>query len=258
MPLLSTGTAIEYGSNSMWIYKITNLVNKKIYVGKTKEESVQKRWNHHISKLRRNKHYNKHLQSAWNKHGEENFTFEVIEKFDPLFYFDIDNLERYWIKELDSMNPENGYNKTIGGDGGSTRSEETRKKMSEAQKGRQWQKGPDHPSFGKKLSPEHIEKLKQPKSEETKLKFKDAWTDERKQTHAEKQTGEKNHMFGRIAKTRKKIKGINLKTLEEIIFDSVTAAANFVGAGRCDIRRVCQGVQNYAKGFKFEYIQGVA
>lgn len=59
------------------IYLIINEKNQNIYIGSSID--LCKRWKVHKSLLRRNKHYNKHLQNSWNKHGEGNFSFFVIE-----------------------------------------------------------------------------------------------------------------------------------------------------------------------------------
>ena len=60
------------------IYKIVNRINGKYYVGSSLNTYV--RWtNGHRRHLRRNNHENKHLQSAWNKYGEDNFNFSVVE-----------------------------------------------------------------------------------------------------------------------------------------------------------------------------------
>ena len=106
-------------SNLGWIYKITNMNNSKCIVGKTEQKRVEYRWQNHKKMLRGGYHYNKPLQAAWNKDGEKSFLFEVIDIFDPEFNFDLGNLEKYWIKTLDSRNPNKGYNLTDGGDGGS-------------------------------------------------------------------------------------------------------------------------------------------
>lgn len=86
------------------IYKITNTINNKYYIGSS--DDVYKRWKDHIYYLNRNKHINKHLQNAWNKYDEEYFKFEIIEKC---------NHKDKFIREqfyLDKLNPfdENGYN----------------------------------------------------------------------------------------------------------------------------------------------------
>jgi len=61
-----------------YIYKITNKVNNKIYIGNT--NNFKRRKSQHISSLRKNKHTNIYLQNAWNKHGESNFKFEALEE----------------------------------------------------------------------------------------------------------------------------------------------------------------------------------
>lgn len=62
---------------SAGIYKITNKLNGRIYIGSAKE--FKDRWMHHDSLLRNNKHYNKFLQADFNKSGTDAFLFEVLE-----------------------------------------------------------------------------------------------------------------------------------------------------------------------------------
>jgi len=93
------------------IYKISNLVNGKIYIGQSVD--VYDRIAHHKAELRNNRHSNKYLQYSWNKYGEENFSFEIIESCKRN---ELNNREQYWISYYDSYN--NGYNHTLGGDGG--------------------------------------------------------------------------------------------------------------------------------------------
>jgi group I intron endonuclease len=62
------------------IYKITNIVNGKFYIGSSK--NIDFRWNDHKQWLRGNYHNNPKLQHAWNKYGEDKFTFEIIEETD--------------------------------------------------------------------------------------------------------------------------------------------------------------------------------
>lgn len=87
------------------IYKIVNAVTGKLYVGRSK--NVFRRFKDHKYELRKNKHGNQYLQNAWNKYGEENFMWEVIE----LCSLDIiSERESYWIKELNTLDRERGYN----------------------------------------------------------------------------------------------------------------------------------------------------
>lgn len=91
-------------SSSPGVYTITNMVNGKLYVGGSGNMRV--RLNKHKSDLRNNKHPNKHLQSAWNLYGEDNFKFEELEQTteDLCFY-----LEQYWKNMLNSCDPSYGY-----------------------------------------------------------------------------------------------------------------------------------------------------
>jgi len=62
------------------IYQIANNSNGNRYIGSSIE--IQRRWTHHKSRLRADKHKNPHLQSAWNKYGEEAFSFTVLVETD--------------------------------------------------------------------------------------------------------------------------------------------------------------------------------
>jgi group I intron endonuclease len=58
------------------IYKITNLVSGKCYIGSARNTAG--RIANHKFRLRKNNHFNSHLQASWNKYGEDSFIFEVI------------------------------------------------------------------------------------------------------------------------------------------------------------------------------------
>ena len=110
------------------IYKITNKVDGKVYIGQTKQGTVSKRYNGSIRKTS-----NAHLRNAIEKYGIENF--EVTEPFDTADSKDeLDAKEKYYIALYDSTDPKRGYNLMSGGHNG-THSEETRKKISDAQRG---------------------------------------------------------------------------------------------------------------------------
>ena len=68
------------------VYRISNRVDGKQYIGGSL--LVLRRLGHHRSLLRRQLHFNRHLQRAWDKHGEDAFVFEVVQfcdKDDVLF-----------------------------------------------------------------------------------------------------------------------------------------------------------------------------
>ena len=60
------------------IYQIRNVINGKVYIGST-IRNFKVRWKEHRSELRSNRHHSRHLQNAWNKYGESNFSFEIVE-----------------------------------------------------------------------------------------------------------------------------------------------------------------------------------
>lgn len=111
------------------IYGIRNLINGKIYVGKT-GMNFGDRWDSHRSLLNNGKHDNPHLQNAWNKYGQDNFEFIVIE---DCKIEDLDDKEKYYIKMYKDLNL--AYNIHDGGNEGNNLgkhlSEETKRKIGE-------------------------------------------------------------------------------------------------------------------------------
>lgn len=88
------------------IYKITNKVNGKSYIGQTRY-TLEFRWRQHIHKKD-----NVYFHNAIHKYGEDNFSKEVLEECE---LENLDSREIYYIAKYDTFN--NGYNLTIGGEG---------------------------------------------------------------------------------------------------------------------------------------------
>lgn len=98
-----------------YIYKITNKINGKCYIGKT-ERTIEARWKEHVNNYTRSKEYNKPLYAAMRKYGIENFVIEEIEKIEETNNSSfVNEREIYWIEYYQSF--KNGYNATLGGDG---------------------------------------------------------------------------------------------------------------------------------------------
>ena len=125
------------------IYLITNNFDGKIYVGQTRQKRYKRRWSRHLDDLRCGSHTNEYLQRAYNKHGEECFSFSVLEKVETNL-FDLNSKEFKYIKELNSTSPDIGYNLDSGGNS-RIMSEETKRKIGEKNKNK---------NFGKKQSNE--------------------------------------------------------------------------------------------------------
>lgn len=92
-----------------YVYKITNDVNQKIYVGKT-QFSIEKRFGEHCRDSQKQTEEHRPLYAAMRKYGIEHFHIELLEETDSP-----EERERYWIEELGSF--KYGYNATLGGDG---------------------------------------------------------------------------------------------------------------------------------------------
>ena len=89
------------------IYMIKNNVDGKVYIGSSK--NINKRKNRHFSELRHNKHNSIHLQKAFNKFGEESFSFNIL-RFTPPDEEIMQCGELEMIKVYDSLNQNKGYN----------------------------------------------------------------------------------------------------------------------------------------------------
>ena len=94
----------------MIIYKITNQINGKVYIG-LNTESLQKRWSSHKVN---SKNKNTHLYTSMRKYGIENFIIEIIDETDS--FEELGRLERYYIDQYKSRDPNYGYNITAGGE----------------------------------------------------------------------------------------------------------------------------------------------
>lgn len=117
------------------IYKITNKIDGKQYIGATIYK-LNERWNRHTSDTLLKKD-NQYLHSAMRKHGIENFTIEILEEH-PDANYTFNTLESKYIKEYKTHSTENGYNMTWGGDGwlGMKHSEKTKEKLRKLKTGR--------------------------------------------------------------------------------------------------------------------------
>jgi len=179
------------------IYKILNNITNDVYIGQSK--NLNQREKIHFSVLKRRKHENPYLQNAFDKYGEKNFIFEIIQELEN-DQEQLNLMEIYWIAYYNSFKDDGGgYNLTRGGDC-IILSEDTKKRMSISKKGIiPWNTG---------LKTSESTKRKQslatkgvPKSEETRKKMSIAQTgrkysEEQNKRNSERQKGEKHWNFG--------------------------------------------------------------
>ena len=232
-------------TNESGIYICSCLSNGYSYIGQA--QSLSKRKQQHLSSLRNNRHYNLHLQRAWNKYGEDNFSWSVLELCNIDY---LDEREQYWINKYDSFN--NGFNQTLGGDGkrGYHESDETKEKHAIATKNtwtferkkeqRNRMLGDNNPMFGRvgELNPAYGKDH----SGENGGMYGKHHTEESKEKNRQAHLGQNNKMSKLV---------ICVETEE--IFASQGEAGR---AKKCDsstINKCCRGVKKTAGGYHWRY-----
>lgn len=231
------------------IYKITNKINGKCYIGQT-TIGINKRYNNSGKGIERiykyyksckdNTNYcNEHLLRAFEKYGIENF--ELIENFDIAFSKDELNVkEKIYIKLFDCIN--NGYNYQEGGSNGKM-SQETREKMSKIKKGKKQPKELIEKRrlklMGHKVSDETKQKLREKalgrkRSEDTirKIKENHAFKGKKRPEHSEKMKGKNNP----------NAKSVICLTTNEIFYSCSDGARKYNIKNPCCIASCCRGV----------------
>lgn len=114
----------------MIIYKATNIIDGKSYIGQT-TNSLKHRVNQHIRETNYKKRKNTYFHNALNYYGVENFTFIIIDIAESVD--DLNRKEEYWIKFYNSTNKQCGYNLDSGGKNCS-KSESTKAKIGRKKK----------------------------------------------------------------------------------------------------------------------------
>ena len=157
----------------MIIYKVTNKVNGKIYIGQTVRTLEQRKWQH----LNAAKHGCKtHFYNAIRKYGEDNFVFEVIDEASSIQ--ELNALERYYIAKFNCI--KEGYNMVDGGN--------------------------NNVMFLDKVKQKHLESMRSP---ETRAKISKSmkeyrkehpWTEEQKRKFAKSKYGNKNFAGHKLTK----------------------------------------------------------
>ena len=141
----------------MIVYKVTNIITKKVYIGQTMV-SLSKRWGDHCSKGSNCTHLSRSIK----KHGKENFTIEQIDSAETIE--ELNKKEEFWINHYNSTDSNFGYNLRGGGDS-KVCHEDTKKRIGNSNKGKKRSEETKelfrNLNLGKKQSPETIEKRRQ-------------------------------------------------------------------------------------------------
>lgn len=254
----------------MWIYKVTNLINGKIYIGQTHYDN--EKYLGSGNKIKR----------AVLKYGFENFKREYIDTADT--QDELDKKEIFWIKELNSQDPTIGYNIADGGwncltmndeikeklsltwrkkyEGGyinnrigTTMSDEVKKRISEGNKGKKISEENKRKLSefhrGKKLSESTRKKLSESHKGKKLSEFhKRSISKSLKGRPVSDETKQKlrNSNINKTQKNSKIVIAINNETMESLRFNNISQAARYFNIFRSYIRN------NKIKGWNIKLI----
>ncbi len=211
------------------IYTITNIINNKIYVGCSID--ISKRLKMHKNQLLNNKHHSIHLQAAWNKYGEKNFLFEILEECNKKYLY---SQEHYWVTILNTLDIIYGYNIKI-----------------------------THPENKSVMSNELKEKLRKISSERSKGEKNYFFSKKGELSSMFGKCGDKHHNFGkkqsetwiRNAANSRKVKIIQMSLDYVFIkeWNSIKEASEELKICKTSINLCCQNKRKTAGNFKWKY-----
>ncbi|NCB03804.1 MAG: hypothetical protein EOM67_16855 [Spirochaetia bacterium] len=218
-----------YPLSMIGIYKITNKVNGKMYIGKSID--IERRWAEEL-----NGQVNEHLRRSFSKYGIHSFDFSVIELCKEE---ELDEKEMKYISLFKSHNKTFGYNKTLGGEGGRW-NDEMREKASKRMKG-----------AGNNFYGRHH-------SEETKNKISEGRVGEKHWHYGGSNSKETRHKqsITKIGKLNPNAKPVYQYKLDGSLvgeYDCVADASKITGIGYSAIKNCAVGITLTAGGYAWSY-----
>ncbi len=225
------------------VYIHENLINGKVYIGITGQKP-SRRWDNGRGYIN-----NTHFHSAIIKYGWHNFSHRIL--YDNLTLEQANEIEKCLIQEYGSADPSKGYNIDLGGNGLGTKTEETRKKLSESHKGKPaWNKGREHtPETRKKIS----EALTGNKlSAETRAKMSRSRTGEGNSFYGKHHSKDVIHKMALNQPSRKMVICLDTGT----VYESMAEAARQTGVRQGNISCACANIKKTAGGLHWAIYGG--
>lgn len=228
------------------VYAHINKTNGKIYVGQTCKKP-RERWSNGIGYK-----YNSHFWASIQKYGWDGFEHEIIAS--NLTKEEADNFERLLIEKLNTINPDFGYNMTLGGEGcaGCFPSDETRNKISKKARARfKNQEARDKQRENTKRqweNPEIRDKMIESLSGENHPLYGKHLSDETKQKMSAVRQGKDNPRARAVYQIDRNSNEIIRK------WDYIMEACEEIGTGISNIISCCRGRHKTAGGFKWAYV----
>jgi group I intron endonuclease len=233
----------------MIVYKIENKLNGKQYIGQT-IRALKERWIEHCKKTSDCSA----IANAIQKYGKENFSIDILYTTNSVDM--LNRKEQEFIKKFNTLRPK-GYNLTTGGLN-FIRSEETKRKLSERQK------GDKNHMFGKKASSRTRRKMSishfgernhfygKTHSKETKVKLSAYRKSQKCPRLGTKHTKQSKELMSRSHKGQGQKRIICHETNQ--VFDAIYLAAKAIGASPCTLSNALTGKIKTCKGYTFSYL----
>ena len=203
----------------MVVYKVTNMINGKVYIGKTESDLKVRRAGHYQS-VKRGSESNFHR--ALRKGNRNDFKWEILNEYNTKE--DMNIAEVNYIKEYDTY--KNGYNMTEGGDGGTTYQKGDNLYERIKHKLGKWENG--NPGATPKAIDKRIETFKN-----TKWLSGEAHGNYGHSHNKGCNIGDKNPMFGKTPTNARRV------IIDNVVYPSVEGAARELGVSKNTIRRRC-------------------
>ena len=225
------------------IYCIENIVNNKKYIGQSK--NINDRWRRHKSELNRGNHDNDYLQKSWNKYGESNFSFYIL---DNCNLSELDEKEKYYIDFYKTLDRNYGYNLKSGGqNNGSIASEYVRQKMSSSlkqayAKNKELKDKRRQDALNQWANPELKDKI----SGKNNGMYGKHHSDEAKQKMSEKKKGRPS--------SKRNTTPVLCIELNQVFDCAVTAAQAMKHKSTAGILEVCKGNRKTAGGYHWKFL----
>lgn len=243
------------------VYKITNKVNLKVYIGQS--INIRTRWKDHINSLNRGNSHSILLQRAWNKYGQENFSFEILELCEEDM---LDEIEIKYINIYDACN--NGYNIESGGNENKHLAEKTKQKIGHANRGRRHSEkskrkmsesrtGENNGMYGKHHSDEAKQKMSEakkgkpgtPRSDYQKERARLANLGKEKSEETRRKISEANKGHIPYNKNPHPVYCIELNQ----IFDTASDAGKNLNIHSSNIINCCEHIRKTCGGYRWMY-----
>lgn len=227
------------------IYRITNMANNKYYIGSA-ESFARREWQHKYD-LKRGVHKNPRLQAAWNKYGEEMFVFEVIEEV-PEGVNVLQVEDTYLFKIVGN---EDCYNINTGAESprtGIILSDTAKQNISVGRKGKH--AGEQHYRYGKTVSDEVKKKIGDAQRGKAKTPGRKISEAGMAKIRAAAEAGHYDHWTGRkhTEESKAKMSKRVICITDNIEFNSLTAALQHYGMTMPTLRRALLSDAPITKG----------